>query len=226
MSCDLEQLLVVVNEAVNAVAANGVCIRTDTGCNAVLYSNPVHVLRLVAPESRFDICDKNVELYVAGYDGATQTFSTLVEDSRKIHFYRRLLAQTALGVLGVETVCTRLIERSLARKELEMRTLISVLFPGVDCAQLDCMAKTATAEMFVRKAGPQHLAALVRRRFGTVDVGLEMESLDGCYFCTTTLTIEHQLYDTGIYSQSALRAESVTLLHLLTDAITMKKSLF
>lgn len=224
MSCELEQLLVVVNGAVSAVAANGVGIRTDTGCNAVLYSNPVHVLLLVAPESRFDICDKNVELYVAARDGATQTLSTLLEDARKLHFYRRLLAQTALGVLGVETVCVRLIERSLARKELDMHTLIGALFPGASCAELDCMVKAATAETFVRKVAPHQLAALAQRRFGAIDVGLEIEQLDGFYFCTTTLTADRRLLDTGIYTHSALLAESVALLHLLTGAIVMKKT--
>lgn len=128
MTAENGALLVISKNDIYAMPSERISMTVTTGQETVLYNDPVHVLLSIAPISRYDIRNEYLQLAVH-LDSVVQTYKLVIVDSKRIHFYRRLLAQTALNVIGHETVCARLLEDAHTQRQIDICELAETLFP-------------------------------------------------------------------------------------------------
>lgn len=222
MNCQVKELLMANQDGVQSFKSTTVGIAV--GHDAVLYRNPVHVLLSVAPESRFDICGINLQLRVPNADESMRTYYVELKESNKVHFYRRLLAQTALGVIGAEAACTQLVATAIDHGRLCKRALICALYPESRNNIPEWVMRMASPESFVRSVSGDQLIELLRCKLGAnnrpFDLRFEVEQA-GHELWTVAIVWNGECFESGIYARSPTVVCDVVMLHLLSDALAL-----
>lgn len=195
---------------------------SETG-DAVLHQHPVLVLAAMCnSQCRFSLVGANVQLHVPLGDRPDLIYRVALQDSKRIHYYRRLLAQTALTALGTEYVCARLIDRAIAAGRLSKRTLAAGFFDDkVLPCQLALVEHTVSSEAFVRSVTGDRLARLLSQKLESMGhrICFGIEYLPDKRLWTVIATIDDKLFETGIYAHSGVLACDIAMLHFLTDTL-------
>ncbi len=224
MSWFTNNMLVMYHDEVEAVPSETVTVGFENGSETVLYDDPIAVLAAVAGDMRFDIDGKYVKLSVFENHG-THVLGQVIEDGRRIHFYRRLLAQRALAAYTVEYRCARILELAVAQKKIARDALAQVLMPALPAAQLGVASAVMTAEYFLRTAKPEHFERLLEIKCGesfyiTTDMITHNNS---AFLNTVTFCGKHDELDPGVYALTRHTATVVGLVHLLADLRVSRK---
>ena len=214
MHKDTGELLLACSTGIYAVLSEQVQLRVSSTVDTVLYRNPTFILARALPHSCFTMNQANLELQVS-FDGASkQTLAVEICDPRKIHFYRRLLAQTVLSMIGPEGVCVRLLQCAIDSGKLSMRELVQCLqAPAVVCETL------VSVETFVRCASEQQLMSLAQQRLGASfelqTTESVVDNIDGYYFFSTTWQCGSVLHESNVFAHTLPQAQRLSMLHLI-----------
>lgn len=218
MSLFDEKLLVVRHGQLDVVHSDTVSVECASTRGTVLYENPIGVLSVVASELCFDIEGQYVRLRVQEYE-ATRTYRVELEDARQIHFYRRLLAQTALSAYTIEQRCARILDHALRTKKLSRTDLVHALCPNLCANEVPVATQFITSEYFLRMAQQAQLVSLLERKVGdSLCPDIQSACLeDDDLFCTAAFHGEYESFVAGVYTTSGPTAVNVAIVHLLAD---------
>lgn len=218
MSFFNDHLLVVRHCQLDAVRSDKVTINETSGRDTILYEDPVGLLGVVATELSFNIEGVFVRLDVRESD-RTRTYRVELEDARKLHFYRRLLAQTALASYSVDERCARILDYALRLRRISRDELVYVLAPELCEHDRKVEEQYITPAYFVAHASNQQVLRLLERKLGDA---LYMEAQMACIddqqlFSTVAFQSSDDTIRAGVYAVAVAVAAKVSLYHLLAD---------
>jgi hypothetical protein len=210
-----------------SVPSDEVSSEQDSLNNRTLYKNSISVLAVLVDDVRFDICGKYMQL-VTRRGSSVHTYAVVLEDPRKVHFYRRLLAQKALSSYSDEFVFARLVEHAYSAGALDTCRV-------APAPPLSFSAKSACTKETVPLVTPEDLwVALQCRVTAPLAMEIHMDFLGATAFFTTLFYGDgSSVLDAGVFAQTIQSTQKLSIACLLaniatsddyTDAYLLKKS--
>jgi len=178
-----------------------------------LYKDPILILAVLVDEMQFDVRHEYMQL-ATRQGRSTQTYLVLLDDPRKVHYYRRLLAQKALSGYPDELVFTHLLKRALSIGAVDLLAITPApAAPPPSSDLLEC-----AKELTLRLTTEQLWALLQTKLNASVVMENHSEFVDaGNFFTTLFYCNRTKVVDAGVFALTLQGTQQLSMVCLLAD---------